>query len=251
MFVDNPFTLLSELLSPIFMQVYAVLMVLAVIVGTWLDTYHKGSAIFFSRRRERAKSAARRQPGSAEKAFLAVRTVADAAVSGEFGKGKRRISHLLMMYGFLINMITSFVMIFGYSTAAHTPTVLPTLWDVGAFMILGGGLWFFSLLRVNVAYDGSSPYHLGRADLFIGSLLAAAAFALIWHFVETLTRNAMATLVFFGLYLFFTTLLFGSVFWSKFAHMFYKPVVAFQRRIEEADGSSDLPSPVTGRTGRS
>jgi hypothetical protein len=251
MFVDNPFTLLSELLSPVFMQVYAALMIVAVALGTWLDTSHKGSAIFFARRREKAKASAQRPLGGIQIASLAAKSIGEAVVSGEFGRGKRRISHLLMMYGFLLNMITTFVMVFAYSSAANTPTILPTLWDIGAFMILGGGLWFFLSLRVNVAFDGALPYHLGRADLFVGSLIATAAFALIWHFVQTVTDNAMARLIFFGLYLFFTTLLFGSVFWSKFAHMFYKPVVAFQRRIEEADGSSDLPSPVSGRTGRS
>ena len=32
--------------------------------------------------------------------------------------------------------------------------------------------------------------------------------------------------------------------WSKFAHMFYKPAAAYQRRLAEADGSRDgLPPP--------
>jgi hypothetical protein len=65
--------------------------------------------------------------------------------------------------------------------------------------------------------------------------------------------NPTASLILFGVYIFFTTLLFGSVFWSKFAHMLYKPVVAFQRRVEEANGSSDLPNtnPAHSHTGRS
>jgi len=38
--------------------------------------------------------------------------------------------------------------------------------------------------------------------------------------------------------------LFGSVPWSKFSHMFYKPAAAFQKRIEEANGSrANLPPP--------
>ncbi|MBI2290789.1 MAG: adenylyl-sulfate reductase, partial [Betaproteobacteria bacterium] len=94
---------------------------------------------------------------------------------------------------------------------------------------------------------GDSPFHLGRADLFVGSLLASAAFALIWYFVQTAYENPTATRIFFGLYSFFTTLLFVSVPWSKFAHMFYKPVVAFQKKVEEANGSSDLPSPADSR----
>tara|TARA_R110002049_G_scaffold141365_1_gene303013 strand:- start:887 stop:1411 length:525 start_codon:yes stop_codon:yes gene_type:complete len=32
-----------------------------------------------------------------------------------------------------------------------------------------------------------------------------------------------------------STVLFGSVLWSKFAHMFFKPAAAFQRRVSEAE----------------
>ena len=251
MFTSNPFTDLTIFLPPLAMQAYIVLMMLAVVIGTAFDTYHKGSAQFFARRREKAKAAAQRRLSGTETASIAARTIAEAAVSGEFSKWKRRISHLLMMYGFLLYVITTIVMVFVYPTAAQTPTILPVLWTLGALMILVGGFWFFFFLRVNVAYDGDSPFHLGRADLFVGSLLASAAFALIWHLVQTASASPTATLIFFGLYIFFTTLLFGSVFWSKFAHMFYKPVVAFQRRVEEANGSSDLPSPAHSRHGRS
>jgi hypothetical protein len=52
-----------------------------------------------------------------------------------------------------------------------------------------------------------------------------------------------ATKIVFGIYIFFTTVLFVSVPWSKFAHMFYKPAAAFQKRVEEANGSSNLPRP--------
>ena len=38
--------------------------------------------------------------------------------------------------------------------------------------------------------------------------------------------------------------LFGGVYWSKFAHMFYKPGAAIQKNLAEADGSRDnLPLP--------
>jgi hypothetical protein len=47
------------------------------------------------------------------------------------------------------------------------------------------------------------------------------------------------------LYLIATTVLFGSVPWSKFSHMFFKPAAAFQKRVEQANGSrSNLPAPV-------
>ncbi|MYJ52799.1 MAG: adenylyl-sulfate reductase, partial [Gammaproteobacteria bacterium] len=38
--------------------------------------------------------------------------------------------------------------------------------------------------------------------------------------------------------------LFGGVPWSKFAHMFFKPAAAFEKRISEANGSwNNLPAP--------
>jgi hypothetical protein len=95
---------------------------------------------------------------------------------------------------------------------------------------------------VNVAKEGHSPFRLMRADLFILSLLASVSFALIWEVVQA-TAGLMATQIVFGIYIFFTTLLFVGVPWSKFAHMFYKPAAAFQRRVEEANGSSSLPRP--------
>jgi len=97
-------------------------------------------------------------------------------------------------------------------------------------------------IRVDVAKEGHSPFRLVRADLFIVSLLASVTFALIWEIVQT-AGNLRATQISFGLYIFFTTALFVGVPWSKFAHMFYKPAAAFQKRVEEANGSSNLPRP--------
>jgi hypothetical protein len=94
-----------------------------------------------------------------------------------------------------------------------------------------------------VAHDGASPFHLCRADLFIGSLLVSTVFALVWAYVQASIGDVTWTRALFGIYIFFTTLLFVSIPWSKFAHMFFKPAVAFQRKIEEANGSSDLPRP--------
>lgn len=241
----NPFAAMTQVVSPLAMQIYIILMVIAVVAGTLFDVSHKGSAKFFAQRREKARAAAESRIDGTARFTLAVRTVAEAAISGEFCKWPRRASHLLMMYGFLLHVISSAVMVFGYPTVATPPGILPALWTLGALMVLVGGLWFFFFLRVNVAYDGASPFHLGRADLFVGSLLATVAFALLWHFVQTTSPTSTAVAILFALYIFFTTLLFVSVPWSKFAHMFFKPAVAFQRRIEEATGASDLPRPTT------
>jgi hypothetical protein len=46
-------------------------------------------------------------------------------------------------------------------------------------------------------------------------------------------------MLFFALFIASSTALFGSVFWSKFAHMFFKPAAAFQKRVTKADGSRE------------
>jgi len=244
MFTSNPFTELAAFLPPLAMQAYIVLMVFAVAAGTLFDILHKSSARFFVRQWKKSNAAATRRVGTVEAASLAVRTVLkEVATSGEFRNPKRRLSHLLLFYGFVTYLVTTVVMVFGYPTpVTPTPAVWPVLWNLGALMVLVGGGWFFFFLRVNVAKEGHSPFHVMRADLFILSLLTSVVFALVWEIVQA-AGNLAATQVAFGLYILFTTLLFVSVPWSKFAHMFYKPAAAFQKRVEEANGSSNLPRP--------
>jgi len=251
MFTSNPFADLTVFLPPLAMQVYIVLMIFAVAIGTLFDMLHKSSAKFFALQRKKSKAAATRRLSGADTASIAIRTIAkEVATSGEFCNPKRRISHLLMFYGFLLHFITTIVMVFGYPTqATPAPVVLPVLWNIGALMILIGGYWFFFFLRVNVVYESHSPFSLMRADLFIVTLLGSVTLACIWEIVQT-AGNLTATKIAFGLYIFFTTLLFVSVAWSKLAHMFYKPVMAFQRRVEEANGSSALPTPAARNEGR-
>ncbi|HEY7248137.1 MAG TPA: hypothetical protein VH678_30100 [Xanthobacteraceae bacterium] len=244
MFSSNPFTLLSQSIPPLVMQIYVILMILAVALGTMFDLWHKRSWEFFSLRRKKAEAAAQRELAGWEIAFLAARTMGkEVATSGEFCKWQRQVSHLLIMYGFVIYLVTTFLMVFVYPRAARTPGAVTALWNIGALMVLAGGLWFFFALKVNVAHEKHSPLRLIRADLFVGSLLASVAFGLLWHLVQTAHWGTAATLVFLAFYIAFSTLLFVSVPWSKFAHMFYKPAAAFQKRLEEASGASDLPAP--------
>jgi hypothetical protein len=244
MFTSNPFADLTIFLPSSFMQVYIVLMIVAVAAGTLFDMFHKSSVKFFAQQLKKSKAAATRRLGTTETATLVVKTVAiEVAAAGEFCNQQRRISHLLMFYGFLLYLATTIVMVFGYPThTTPTPAFLPLLWNIGVLLNLIGGYWFFFLLRVNVVHDGQPLFRLVRADLFIVTLLASVTLAFIWGIVQS-TGNLAASKIVFALYIFFTTLLFVSVPWSKFAHMFYKPVVAFQRRVEEANGSSSLPSP--------
>ncbi len=146
------------------------------------------------------------------------------------------------MYGFLAYVITTVIMVFGYPTpATPTPAILPLLWYIGALMVCVGGYWFWFFIRVDVAAEGNSPFRVMRADLFILSLFGSATLGLIWAFLQA--TGSSWTNVFLGLYLIATTVLFGSVPWSKFSHMFYKPAAAFQKRVAEANGSrNNLPS---------
>lgn len=244
MFTSNPFAELAVFLPSLVMQVYIVLMIAAVAIGTLFDMLHKRSARFFMQQRRKSQAAATKRLGVMDNASLAVRTLLKEVVtSGEFCNPWRRISHLLMFYGFLLYLVSTVVLVFCYPAAdTPAPAVWSTLWNIGALMVLVGGYWFFFFIRVDVAKEGHSPFRLVRADLFIVSLLASVTFALIWEVVQT-TGNLRATQITFGIYIFFTTVLFVGVPWSKFAHMFYKPAAAFQKRVEEANGSSNLPRP--------
>ncbi len=243
MFTTNPFIPLSDFISPAGMQGYIVLMILAVVLGTLFDLLDGKKAKFFLQERQRTKAAATRQLAAPDVAAIATRTLLrDIATFGEFNNPRRRLSHVLLFYGFVLYLVSSVVMAFCYPADPQTPALWPLLWNLGALMTLVGGYWFFFFLRVNVTHDGHPPWRLQRADLFIVTLLASVTFALLFELVPT-AGNATATRVLAGLYLLFTTLLFVTVPWSKFAHMFYKPVVALQKRLDEANGSSDLPSP--------
>ena len=256
MLTVNPFAELSVSIPPAFMQTYIVIVVLLVAGGTLFDMIHKKSAKYFFSDWNKAKSSSTRQVSSGEMVSLAVQTaVVDGLMSGEFCNARRRTAHLLTMYGFLAYVISTAVMVFGYSTPSTlSPAIWPLLWHIGGLLVCIGGYWFWFFIRVDVAAEGNSPFRMVRADLFIVSLVLSVTLGLIWSFVQAKGGSWSALL--FGLYLVATTVLFGSVPWSKFSHMFYKPAAALQKRIAEADGSrSNLPAPadkpeVFGRTSR-
>lgn len=240
MFMSNPFSELSAFISPMVMQGYIVLMVLLVVGGTVLDMIHKKSAQYFFENAKKAKKSAERSVGAGEKASIAVRVlVNEVLTSGEFCNVKRRLSHLLTMYGFIIFVVTTAIMIFAYPTpATPTPAILPQLWHIGALMLAIGGYWFWFFIRVDVSAEGLSWYRFERTDLFIVSLLATATFGLLWSYTQS-QDIAGWTLLSFVLFIISSTTLFGSVLWSKFAHMFFKPAAAYQKRITRADGSRE------------
>ena len=244
MFMSNPFAELSALIPVAVMQGYIILMVLLVVGGTILDMMHKKSAKYFFQNAEQAKKNAKRNVGAGEKLVIATSVLANEVLtSGEFCNVRRRLSHLLIMYGFVIFVVTSATLIFGYPThATPAPSILPQLWHIGAAMLCLGGYWFWFSIRVDVSAEGLTWWRLERADLFILSLLGTATFALLWSFTQSMGLAGWSTL-FLILFIVSNVALFGGVYWSKFAHMFFKPAAAYQKRTTRADGSrEDLPA---------
>jgi hypothetical protein len=225
------------------MQTYIVVMILLVALGTIYDILHKKSAKYFRANMQKSKAAGTKV-GGGEMISMAVKTaVVDVAASGEFCNPRRRVAHLLTMYGFIAFAVTTAIMVFRYPTPdIQTPAILVQLWWLGAAMVCVGGYWFWFFIRADVAAEGGSPFRIMRADLFILSLLASATMALIWGYLQA-NDSAWATPAFW-MHVLATTLLFGSVPWSKFAHMFFKPAAAFEKRLSAANGTrSNLPAP--------
>lgn len=240
MFASNPFAELSATISPALMQGFVWVMILCVVLGTLYDVIHKRSAAYFFENMRNAKAKADKQIDGGEKLSIAVQTaVNEVALSSEFCNQRRRIAHLLGMYGFVIYVVATAVLVFGYPTpATPAPSALVALWYIGALMICVGGYWFWFFIRVDVAAEGSSPFRLMRADLFVVSLVLSATFGLLWAWLQT-AGVAGWDMVFLGLYLVATTVLFAGVPWSKFSHMFFKPAAAFEKRISKANGSAE------------
>jgi len=243
----NPFSILAETASPIFMQMFVIVMAILVVVGTLVDIIHKKNVKYFFNNAKKAKLSATKTLSTGEKITVISKTiVSDIATTSELGTGKRRAAHLLGMYGTILFWISSVIMIFCYATlSSDTPSVWPIIWHVGAIMTVLGGCWFWFFLRVDVYSEAQPWYKIIKADLFVLALIASSLFGLIWSYLQSLNLNdRWDDKVFLVLYIISNFVLFGGVYWSKFAHMFYKPGAAIQKNLAEADGSRDnLPPP--------
>ena len=233
MFASNPFAGISASISPALMQGFVILMFVLVAAGTLFDIVHKGSARYFFENFRKSKSSSNRPVEGGELISIAVKTaVVDVLASGEFCNQRRRIAHLLGMYGFVLYVLATVVMVFDNAASA----TWAQLWWLGGLMVCVGGYWFWFFIRVDVAAEGRSPWRLMKADLFVLSLLASTTLGLLW----AATGGGVGVL--FALYILATTVLFAGVPWSKFAHMFFKPAAAFEKRVAEANGGhNNLP----------
>jgi hypothetical protein len=236
MFTHNPFSELTGLFSPEVMQGYIILMFILVVLGTVLDMLHKKSAKYFFEKSKKWAQEAKRPVSGGEKLGLLIKTIlSEVITSSEFCYTPRRISHLLTMYGFIIFVVTTAMIIFGADTSSGT---LPLWWHIGALMLVIGGYWFWFFIRVDVSSEGHKWYQVHRDDIFIVSLITMVTFALIWSYLQY-RGVAGWDMVFFALFIISSTTLFSTVLWSKFAHMFFKPAAAFEKRIRKADGTRE------------
>ena len=242
MFTINPFAVLSETIPSIFLQSFVIVMIGLIVVGTVMDMIHKKNVKYFFNNAKKAKKSATRELGTGERVSVIAKTVVyDIGTTSELGAGKRRVAHLLGMYGTVLFWVASVVMIFFYtSTSLTTPSLWPILWHVGAIMTVLGGAWFWFFLRVDVYSEAQPWYRIIQADLFVLALIATSLFGLIWSYLQYLNLDGRwDDKVFLVFYIVSNLVLFGGVYWSKFAHMFYKPGAAIQKNLAEADGSRD------------
>ena len=245
MFNTNPFSVLAETISPIAMQGFIVAMILLIAIGTIIQMInHKNLTYFFSNAKK-AKLSATKELGLGEKtSIIAKTTVVDIGTTSELGFGKRRLAHVLGMYGTILFWVSSAVLVFSYTGANKTNSdIWSMLWHLGAILTCLGGYWFWFFLRVDVSAEAHPWYRIIKADLFVLALLACATFGLAWSFTQFNGQIGLSYL-FFTLFVAANLVLFGGVYWSKFAHMFYKPGAAIQKNLSEADGfRDDLPAP--------
>ena len=244
MLLINPFAELANIVPVLFMKLFVIAMILMIIIGTGLDMLHKKNVIYFFRNAKKAKKSAKIELTKGKKTAVILKTIAsDIATTSELGMGKRRVAHVLGMYGTILFWIGSIILIFKYSDGVSAPSYIPIMWHVGAIMTCLGGYWFWFFLRVDVSAEAHPWYRIIKADLFVLALLACSTFGLAWSYTQF---NGQMGLSYLFLTLFVTSnlILFGGVYWSKFAHMFYKPGAAIQKNLAEADGSRDnLPPP--------
>ncbi len=231
----NPFADLA--ISSGMMQGYVILMFLLVVVGTIIDVVHKKSAKYFFEVGEKQQKNARRSISSGDKTSAAIGVVLNEVLtSAEFENPQRRLSHLFTMYGFITFVVSTVVLIFGYAGNADAG-IWGFLWHLGAASLALGGYWFWFVIRVDVSAEGHKWYQLSKADLFIVSALMMVTWGLIW----SITGGGLegSGMLFFVLFILSATTLFSTVLWSKFAHMFFKPAAAYQKRLTRLDGSQE------------
>ena len=118
MLETNPFSILAETVSPFAMQTFIIAMIALIALGTIIQMIHHKNLTYFFSNAKKAKLQATREIGAGEKvSIIAKTTVVDIGTTAELGFGKRRLSHVLGMYGTIIFWVSSVILVFCYTGA--------------------------------------------------------------------------------------------------------------------------------------
>ncbi len=238
MITSNPFAALSASIPPAVIQIYVAVMILLVIGGTLLDIARKKSARYFFDNWQGVK--ARGRPiGGGEMVSLAIQTAAvDVLTSGEFCNTRRRIAHLLGDvwlrdlrrhdgdHGFRLPDAR-------HPGAGHHPRAVVSrrIDDLRRRLLV----LVRHARRRRLGRQPAVPFRVRPTSSSSRSSSAQPSPS---------CGPSPSGRVLLALYLIATTVLFGGIPWSKFAHMFFKPAAAFQKRVETANGTRrGLPAP--------
>ena len=134
----NPFSILAETVSPFAMQTFIITMIVLIALGTIIQMIHHKNITYFFNNAKKAKLQATREIGAGEKAsIIAKTTVVDIGTTAELGFGKRRLSHVLGMYGTIIFWVSPAMLVFCYTGADKSASSMwSMLWHVGAILTL-------------------------------------------------------------------------------------------------------------------
>ena len=130
MLETNPFSILAETVSPFAMQSFIIAMILLIAFGTIIQMIHHKNLTYFLNNAKKAKLQATREIGTGERVSILAKTaVVDIGTTAELGFGKRRLSHVLGMYGTIIFWISSAMLVFCYTGAdKSSSTIWSMLW---------------------------------------------------------------------------------------------------------------------------
>ena len=186
MLSNNPFSILAETVSPLAMQYFIIAMILLIAIGTIIQMIHHKNLTYFFNNAKKAKLAATKKLGIGEKTSIIAKTaVVDIGTTSELGFGKRRLAHVLGMYGTILFWISSAVLVFCYTGIGKSNSeTWSMLWHSGAILTCLGGYWFWFFLRVDVSAEAHPWYRIIKADLFVLALLACSTFGLAWSYTQ-------------------------------------------------------------------